>query len=92
MNSTMVKEARELAGWSAEKEALSVYEALSQLTNKRRAQGKRYSLAPVLTCVLLVKMAGETTLQAITQWVRLRSSWLQQVLPEARTQFPCAAM
>ena len=91
MNYIMVKEARELAGWSAESEAFSVYQALSKLVDKRRAQGKRYSLALVLTCVLLAKMAGETTLQAITEWVRLRSSWLQQVLPEARAQFPCAA-
>ncbi len=87
----MIKEAKELAGWSAESEALSVYQALEQLTDPRRAQGKRYSLALLLTCVLLAKMAGETTLQAITEWVRLRSSWLQEVLPETRAQFPCAA-
>ena len=91
MNYIMVKEARELAGWSAESEAFSVYQALSKLVDKRRAQGKRYSLALVLTCVLLAKMAGATTLQAIPEWVRLRSSWLQQVLPETRAQFPCAA-
>jgi hypothetical protein len=91
MNYSMVKEARELAGWSAESEALSVYQALEKLVDKRRAQGKRYSLALVLTCVLLAKMAGETTLQAITEWVRLRSKWLQDVLPETRAQFPCAA-
>ena len=91
MNYTMIKEARELAGWSAESEALSVYQALEQLADKRRAQGKRYSLALLLTCVLLAKMAGETTLQAITEWVRLRSTWLQHVLPETRTEFPCAA-
>jgi hypothetical protein len=36
-------------------------------------------------------MAGETTLQAIAQWIRLRSSWLQEVLPDARVKFPCAA-
>lgn len=91
MNYSMVKEARELVGWSAESEALSVYQALEKLTDKRRAQGKRYSLALVLTCVLLAKLAGETTLQAITEWVRLRSFWLQHVLPETRAQFPCAA-
>ena len=91
MNYSMVKEARELAGWSAESEAFSVYQALEKLTDKRRAQGKRYSLALVLTCVLLAKMAGETTLQAITEWVRFRSAWLQQVLPDTRGQFPCAA-
>ncbi len=87
----MIKEARALAGWDAQSEALSVYQTLEKLTDKRRAQGKRYSLALVLTCVLLAKMAGETTLQAITEWVRLRSCWLHDVLPEARTQFPCAA-
>jgi len=91
MNYSMICEARELEGWSAESEALSVYQALEKLTDGRRAQGKRYSLALALTCVLLAKMAGETTLQAITEWVRLRSGWLQQVLPGTRAQFPCAA-
>lgn len=91
MNYSMIKEARELAGWNAESEVLSVYQALEKLTDQRRAQGKRYSLALLLTCVLLAKMAGESTLQAITEWVRLRSCWFQQVLPETRAQFPCAA-
>ena len=36
-------------------------------------------------------MAGETTLQAIADWVRYRGSWLQQVLPETRATFPCVA-
>lgn len=84
----MLKEARELAEWSAESEALSVYQALEKLTDTRRAQGKRYSLALLLTCILLAKLAGETTLQAITEWVRLRGDWLQQVLPASRAQFP----
>ncbi len=91
MNYSIVKEAREQAGWSAESEALSVYQALEKLEDKCRAQGKRYSLALVLTCILLAKMAGETTLQAIMEWVRLRSAWLQNMLPETRAQFPCAA-
>ncbi len=91
MNYTMLKEARELAGWSAEGEAFSVYQALKKRGDPRRSQGKRSSLALLLTCVLLAKMAGETTLQAMTEWVRLRSSWLQEVLPETRAQFPCAA-
>lgn len=91
MNYTMIKEARELAEWSEESEAFSVYQALEKLGDPRRAQGKRYSLPLLLTCVLLAKMAGETTLQAVTEWVRLRSAWLQKVLPATRAQFPCAA-
>jgi predicted transposase YbfD/YdcC len=91
MNYSMVSEARELAGWSRASEALSVYQALQQLTDTRGKQGKRYSLALILTLILLAKMAGATTLLAIAEWVRLRSSWLQEVLPDTRSQFPCVA-
>lgn len=91
MNYTMINEARELAGWNAESEAFSVYQAMTTLTDRRGNKGKRYSLALVLTCVLLAKLAGETTLQGITDWIRFRSSWLQTALPVTRTAFPCVA-
>src|SRR5215469_14465643 len=91
MNYSMLKEARELAGWSKESEALSIYEELGKIEDTRGKKGKRYTLALLLTCILLAKMAGETTLQAIAEWIRLRSTWLQEVLPEARATFPCAA-
>jgi hypothetical protein len=79
MNYSIVDEARELAGWSAESEAFSVYQAMKQVTDTRRDQGKRYSLALRLPCVLLAKMAGEVTLQATAEWIRLRSAWLQRI-------------
>lgn len=91
MNYSMVIEARELAGWSTESEALSVYQAMQQLTDKRGKHGKRYSLALMLTFMLLAKMAGATTLLAIADWVRFRGTWLQEVLPETRSTFPCVA-
>jgi predicted transposase YbfD/YdcC len=87
----MLEEARELAGWSKESEALSIYQELGKLEDKRGKKGKRYTLALVFTCVLLAKMAGETTLQGIAEWIRLRSTWLQEVLPDTRPRFPCAA-
>ena len=91
MNYSMLEDARELAGWQTESEVLSVYTAMQQLTDMRRNQGKRYSLALVLTYVLLAKAAGETTLQVIAEWIRLRGSWLQEMLPGVRATFPCAA-
>lgn len=91
MNYSMVQEAKELAEWSEESEAFSVYQALEKLPDPRRAQGKRYSLALILTCILLAKMAGQTTLQGISEWVRFRGNWVQKVLPQTRAQFPCAA-
>jgi hypothetical protein len=80
MNFSMLEEARDLAGWSKECEALSLYQELSKIEETRGKKGKRYQLALLLTCVLLVKMAGETMLQAIAEWIRLRGIWLQEVL------------
>lgn len=91
MNYSMINEARELADWNAESEAFAVYQALLKLTDTRGKKAKRYSLALILTFVLLAKMAGETTLQAIAEWIRCRGPWLQQVLPETRTALPCVA-
>jgi predicted transposase YbfD/YdcC len=91
MNYSMVEEARELAAWSKESEALSIYQALESIEDLRSTQGKRYELALLLTCVLLAKMAGESTLQAICEWIRYRSRWLHEVLPTTRAMFPCAA-
>jgi predicted transposase YbfD/YdcC len=91
MNYSMLEGARELARWSKESEALSIYHELGKIEDRRGKKGKRYSLALLLTCVLLAKMAGETTLQAIAEWIRLRSAWLQEVLPDTRATFPCAA-
>src|SRR5450432_3485100 len=47
----MLEEARELAGWSKESEALSIYQALESIEDLRGKQGKRYGLALLLTCV-----------------------------------------
>jgi hypothetical protein len=74
MNYSMLEETRELAGWSKESEAFSIYQEPGKLEDKRGEKGKRYKLALLLTCVLLAKMAGETTLLAIAEWIRLHST------------------
>ncbi len=91
MNSIILEEAKHLGPWNGEAELLSIYLAMQQLSDARRKQGKRYPLALVLTYLLVGKAAGETTLQAITEWIRLRGEWLPQVLPQAGPHFPCAA-
>jgi predicted transposase YbfD/YdcC len=72
-------------------EALSVYRALEQVSDGRHKRGVRYSVALVLTLLLLAKLAGMTTPLAIAEWVRLRADWLGRVLPTTRQSFPCAA-
>ena len=81
----------EFADWKMEQDVLSIYAAMQQLSDRRRKQGKRYPLALVFTSILLAKAAGEMTLQAIAEWIRLREAWLQQVRPGVRATFPCAA-
>ena len=67
----------------------SLYEALQTLPDRRRGQGKRYSL-PVLLCLLcLAKMAGQTTLKGATEWVRLRASLLATSFGLKRMDMPC---
>lgn len=91
MNSIIQEETTDVAQWNGQAEALSIYHVMQQISDTRRSQGKRYPLALVLTYLLLAKAAGETTLLAISEWIRLRGAWLQEVLPQAGPQFPCAA-
>lgn len=72
-------------------DALALYHVFEQITDERHPRGKRYSLALILSLVILGKLAGMTTLTAIAEWVRWRAAWLHQVLPGAREQFPCVA-
>lgn len=72
-------------------EALSVYSTLGQVSDGRHKRGVRYSVALVLTLILLAKLAGMTTPLAIAEWVRFRADWLRSVLPTKRQTFPCAA-
>lgn len=91
MNCITSEEAKELMEWEQPNTVRSIYRELEKLTDMRRQQGKRYGLAQILTFVLLAKAAGETTLQAIAEWIRLRQTWLQEVFPGTRPTFPCAA-
>lgn len=79
------------ADWAEQMDTLSIYHAFEQITDGRHARGVRYSVALVLTLIVLGKVTGMTTLTAIAEWVRWRAEWLRQVLPGTREQFPCVA-
>src|SRR3989442_13057764 len=81
----------EQVGWDQQIDALSIYRAFEQIEEGRNKRGVRYSVALILTLIVLAKLAGMTTPAAIAEWVRLRASWLSQVLPCTRQSFPCAA-
>jgi predicted transposase YbfD/YdcC len=91
MNHTTRKEATEDVEEPVVLEALSVYRACEQITDGRAKRGVRYSVAFVVTLILLGKLAGMTTPEAIAEWVQWRADWLKQVLPMPRESFPCAS-
>ena len=91
MNYSTLEEAMEQAGWDQQIDAVSVYRAFEHIEDGRHKRGVRYSVALILTLIVLAKLAGMTTQVAIAEWVRLRAGWLSQVLPCAYKGFPCAA-
>src|SRR6266699_5463665 len=91
MNYTTFEETLKQAGLPVEGDALSVYRAFEQVQDGRHKRGVRYSVALILTLIVLAKLAGMTTPRAIAEWVRLRAGWLRKVLPVTRQHFLCAA-
>ncbi len=58
----------------------SVYQAFEQVKDGRNARGKRYPLAVLLTVLLLGKLAGETTISGVVDWVAEREGELKRRL------------
>src|SRR5215831_1912691 len=68
----------------------SLYCALEQVKDGRKARGKRYPLALIFTLLLLGKLAGETTIEGALEWVNLRANLLKKHLDWPR-RFPSNA-
>lgn len=67
----------------------SLYETLQKLSDTRRGQGKRYSLALILCLLVLAKLAGQKTLSGATEWIRHRRTALAQRFGLSREDMPC---
>ncbi len=91
MNYSTLNKAMDPVEVPVEIEAMSIYRAFEQVQDGRHKRGVRYSVALILTLIVLGKLAGMTTPAAIAEWVRLRSGWLKHVLPGLRPTFPCAS-
>src|SRR6266705_313024 len=67
----------------------ALYEALKQVKDGRKKRGCRYSLALILTLLLLARLAGETEIRAAAQWIKLRKGWIIEQLHLTRASVPC---
>jgi hypothetical protein len=59
---------------AVEFEVNSLYEVLLKVNDKRKARGKRYRLATMLTLNVLAKFGGEDEPEGMAQWVKHRPS------------------
>ena len=55
-------------------DAASLYSAFEQVTDGRKKKGKRYPLPLLLTLLMLGKLAGETTVNGIVEWLKERQT------------------
>ncbi|GHO90410.1 hypothetical protein KSF_004580 [Reticulibacter mediterranei] len=58
-------------------DANSLYYAFESVPDGCKRRGKRYPLAFIFTLLLLGKLAGETTILGVVEWVRLRERELR---------------
>lgn len=58
----------------------SLYRAFEQVIDGRKAKGKRYPLPLLLTLLMLGKLAGETSVNGIVDWIKERQGWLRAQL------------
>jgi predicted transposase YbfD/YdcC len=58
----------------------SLYRAFEQVRDGRGKKGKRYPLPLLLTVLMLGKLAGETSVNGIVDWVKERQGWLRAQL------------
>ena len=69
----------------------SLIEALCGLHDQRDARGVRYAVVTVLVFTLMAKLAGESQLRGIAQWVDRRKELLAEFLALAKPQAPHAS-
>src|SRR5437764_11825527 len=58
----------------------SLYSAFEQVTDGRKKKGKRYPLPLLLTLLMLGKLAGETSVNGIVDWIKERQALLRRQL------------
>jgi predicted transposase YbfD/YdcC len=63
---------------SLARDAASLYRAFEQVKDGRKARGKRYPLALILTTLMLGKLAGETTISGVVDWIAERKDELKR--------------
>lgn len=82
--------------WRAEKQPLgqkalkSLYEVCQQITDGRKARGKRSHLAGLLVVLVLAKLAGMSSVLGASEWAKDQEERLREGLQLNWKRMPCA--
>jgi len=79
MDLTTFDQAEQVGQESLARDAASLYRAFEQVKDGRGKKGKRYPLALILTLLMLGKMAGETKIEGIIDWIHERKQEIKQL-------------
>ena len=77
---TIFEEVEQTSQESLAIDAASLYQAFEQVKDGRGKKGKRYPLAFILTVIMLGKMAGETRIDGIIDWIYERRGEIKKLL------------
>lgn len=72
MDLTIFGEGEQFKQEARQIDAASLYRAFEQVKDGRKARGKQYPLALLLTLIMLGKLAGEKTISGIRDWIEER--------------------
>jgi hypothetical protein len=64
------------------------YAAAATLVDHRKARGRRYPLALIVTVAVLAKLAGYSRLEAVADWAKLRCHELHALFGTKRARMP----
>lgn len=68
----------------------SLYERCRQLNDGRKARGRQYDLAGLLLVVILAKLAGASSLLAVSEWAKDQEEMIRGRAKLTWKQMPCA--
>jgi DDE_Tnp_1-associated len=80
VNITIFDDLEQVDQEALEVDTASLYQAFEQVKDGRKSKGKRYPLALLLTLILLGKMAGETKMDGIIDWITERKREIKKLL------------
>jgi hypothetical protein len=80
MELSIFDEGEQVGQGSRSLDPASLYRAFEQVKDGRKPKGKRYPLALMLTLLMLGKLAGETTINGIVDWIKERKALLKKLL------------